>query len=69
MIDYAMLHRLMTLCKMDTTGIDPKMMTLARVIFSAGMQEERASCLDICAQHASCEGIAQKIYDKILARG
>jgi hypothetical protein len=34
-----------------------------------GMEAEREACADICAQHASIEGIAQRCAEQIRARG
>jgi hypothetical protein len=36
-------------------------------LFSQAM--ERAACADICYQHASVEGIAQRCAEQIRARG
>jgi len=33
-----------------------------------GMEAEREACADICAQHASIEGIAQRCAEQIRAR-
>jgi len=33
-----------------------------------GMEAEREACADICAQHASVEGIAQRCAEQIRAR-
>jgi hypothetical protein len=34
-----------------------------------GMEAEREACADICDQHASVEGIAQRCAEQIRARG
>jgi hypothetical protein len=34
-----------------------------------GMEAEREACADICDQHASIEGIAQRCAEQIRARG
>jgi hypothetical protein len=42
---------------------------LARAAYEAGAAAEREACADICAQHASIEGIAQRCAEQIRARG
>jgi hypothetical protein len=42
---------------------------LARAAYEAGAAAEREACADICDQHASVEGIAQRCAEQIRARG
>jgi hypothetical protein len=42
---------------------------LALAAYEAGAAAERAACADICYQHASVEGIAQRCAEQIRARG
>ena len=42
---------------------------LARAAYEAGAAAEREACADICDQHASIEGIAQRCAEQIRARG
>jgi hypothetical protein len=41
---------------------------LARAAYEAGAAAEREACADICDQHASVEGIAQRCAEQIRAR-
>jgi hypothetical protein len=41
---------------------------LARAAYEAGAAAERAACADICDQHASIEGIAQRCAAMIQER-
>jgi hypothetical protein len=41
---------------------------LARAAYEAGAAAEREACADICDQHASIEGIAQRCAEQIRAR-
>jgi hypothetical protein len=40
-----------------------------RLAYESGAAAERAACADICDQHASIEGIAQRCAAEIRARG
>ena len=42
---------------------------LATMAFQAGAAAEREACADICDQHASVEGIAQRCAEQIRGRG
>jgi len=39
------------------------------LVYDAGAAAEREACADICDQHASVEGIAQRCAEQIRARG
>jgi len=51
------------------SNIDPSKFMSHREGFEAGAAAERAACADICDQHASIEGIAQRCAAEIRARG
>jgi hypothetical protein len=39
-----------------------------KLAYEAGVRAEREACADICDQHASVEGIAQRCAEQIRAR-
>jgi hypothetical protein len=47
---------------------DGRLERFRKLAYEAGMRAERAACADICDQHASIEGIAQRCAAEIRAR-
>jgi hypothetical protein len=53
----------------DECCINAELERFFRLAYEAGAAAERAACADICDQHASIEGIAQRCAAEIRARG
>ena len=63
------LERFATLVEQDVMDSSmPAIKLVMRTERENGAREEREACADICDQHASVEGIAQRCADAIRAR-
>jgi hypothetical protein len=58
-------QKMVQVLRLDPAG---RLERFRKLAYEAGMRAERAACADICDQHASIEGIAQRCAAAIRAR-